>query len=103
MSSPSPATAGLAELRLLTNAAFGFNVALYERCGYRVTAREAFRGGVAVHMRKPLAGGERPAATKPGRTWPLQAGRPFLPPDGARRPGTDGIGDGPPRRPAPSP
>jgi GNAT superfamily N-acetyltransferase len=45
---------GRAELRLLTNGAFGTNVALYERHGYVVTAREAFRGGVTVHMRKGL-------------------------------------------------
>ncbi|GGJ08892.1 GNAT family N-acetyltransferase [Neoroseomonas lacus] len=46
-----------AELRLLTNAAFGSNVALYQRHGYIVTAREAFRGGVTVHMRKRLGTG----------------------------------------------
>ena len=48
---------GLAELRLLTNAAFLANIALYERRGYAVTAREAFPGrGIAVFMAKRLAG-----------------------------------------------
>ena len=42
------------ELRLLTNAAFGNNVALYERNGYAVTAREEFMGGVTVFMAKRL-------------------------------------------------
>lgn len=46
--------AGLRELRLLTNADFGPNVAMYERKGYVTTAREAFRGGTTVHMRKVL-------------------------------------------------
>ena len=46
--------AGRAELRLLTNADFASNVALYERCGYAVTAREPFLGGVTVYMRKLL-------------------------------------------------
>ncbi len=47
-------SAGRPELRLLTNAAFAANVALYERAGYAVTAREAFMGGITVHMRKPV-------------------------------------------------
>ena len=46
--------AGRAELRLLTNAAFAANVALYERCGYRVVEREPFMGGITVHMSKTL-------------------------------------------------
>ncbi len=46
--------AGRAELRLLTNADFASNVALYERCGYAVTAREPFLGGATVYMRKVL-------------------------------------------------
>lgn len=47
--------AGLAELRLLTNAAFASNVALYERRGYVVTAMEPFMGGVTAFMAKSLA------------------------------------------------
>ena len=46
--------AGRSELRLLTNADFGPNVALYEGRGFVVTAREAFRGGTTVFMRKTL-------------------------------------------------
>jgi GNAT superfamily N-acetyltransferase len=46
--------AGRAELRLLTNEAFASNVALYERHGYAVTARESFMGGVTVFMAKRL-------------------------------------------------
>lgn len=48
------AAAGQSEIRLLTNAAFGGNVALYERFGYRVDRREAFRDGITVYMRKLL-------------------------------------------------
>lgn len=48
---------GRGEVRLLTNAAFGGNVALYEHHGYVVTAREAFRGGITVWMRKRLGRG----------------------------------------------
>lgn len=46
--------AALGELRLLTNGAFLANIALYERLGYAVTAREPFRGSTTVHMRKQL-------------------------------------------------
>ncbi len=46
--------AGRAELRLLTNAAFETNVALYERVGYVVDRREPFQGGTTVHMSKRL-------------------------------------------------
>lgn len=48
------AEAGRGELRLLTNAAFAANIALYERVGYAVCLREPHPGGVTVHMRKPL-------------------------------------------------
>jgi GNAT superfamily N-acetyltransferase len=47
--------ASRAELRLLTNAAFADNIALYERRGYVVTAREPFQGGTTVRMRKSMA------------------------------------------------
>ncbi len=46
--------AGLGETRLLTNQAFATNVALYERCGYRVTARAEFMNGVTVFMSKRI-------------------------------------------------
>ncbi|WP_149541170.1 GNAT family N-acetyltransferase [Siccirubricoccus phaeus] len=49
-------TAGRGETRLLTNAAFTANIALYERLGYAVTTREEFPGrGIAVFMAKRLA------------------------------------------------
>lgn len=44
-----------AELRLLTNAAFASNIALYEASGYAVTAREPFLGGETVFMTRRLA------------------------------------------------
>ncbi len=47
--------AGRAEMRLLTNAEFKTNVALYEKSGYRVVRREPFMGGTAIHMSKPLS------------------------------------------------
>ena len=50
------ATAGRAELRLLTNAAFAANVALYERTGYQIDRREAFQGGLTLYMAKTLDG-----------------------------------------------
>lgn len=43
------------ELRLVTNAAFARNVALYRSTGYVVTRTEPFMGGVALYMSKPLA------------------------------------------------
>jgi GNAT superfamily N-acetyltransferase len=46
--------AGRAELRLLTNALFEANVALYLAIGYVVDRREPFRGGFTVYMSKQL-------------------------------------------------
>ncbi|MBR0652330.1 GNAT family N-acetyltransferase [Roseomonas terrae] len=46
--------AGRAELRLLTNEAFGSNIALYQRRGYVVTDRQPFMDGVTVFMTKSL-------------------------------------------------
>ncbi len=43
-------------LRLLTNAAFASNIALYERSGYAVTERAPFLDGVTVSMAKRLGG-----------------------------------------------
>jgi hypothetical protein len=45
---------GRAELRLLTNAAFEANVALYEKAGYRIVDREPFLNGTTVYMSKTL-------------------------------------------------
>ncbi len=45
----------LPELRLLTNAAFATNIALYERLGYLTTHTEPFRGGTTVYMTKRLS------------------------------------------------
>lgn len=47
--------AGLTELRLLTNALFAGNVALYQRAGYHIDREEPFeKGGVTVWMSKRL-------------------------------------------------
>lgn len=46
--------AGHAELRLVTNGAFGANIALYERLGFVVDRIEDFLNGKAVYMRKTL-------------------------------------------------
>lgn len=46
--------AGKAEIRLLTNAAFDTNVALYQRTGYVITHTEPFMGGTTVYMTKVL-------------------------------------------------
>lgn len=46
--------AGLLSLRLLTNAAFAENIALYERVGYRITHTEPFMGGTTVYMTREL-------------------------------------------------
>lgn len=48
-------TAGLNELRLLTNEAMTANIALYERVGYTVDRREPFiSGGITLYMSKRL-------------------------------------------------
>jgi ribosomal protein S18 acetylase RimI-like enzyme len=46
--------AGRTELRLLTNAAFDSNVALYQKLGYRITRREPFMGGITLYLGKAL-------------------------------------------------
>lgn len=45
---------GRAEVRLLTNAAFESNVALYQGLGYVTTMSEPFMGGTTLHMSKVL-------------------------------------------------
>lgn len=47
--------AGCLEARLLTNAAFEANVALYRRLGYVVDREEEFLSGITVYMSKKLA------------------------------------------------
>lgn len=45
---------GVAEIRLYTNQRFTENIALYQRCGYRITQEEVVPVGVVTHMAKPL-------------------------------------------------
>jgi len=47
--------AGRGEIRLLTNAAFEANVALYEKAGYTIVDREPFMGGTTIYMSKSLS------------------------------------------------
>ncbi len=47
--------AGRFESKLLTNAEFKANIALYEKCGYATLRREPFMGGTTVYMGKRLA------------------------------------------------
>ncbi|PXA96236.1 GNAT family N-acetyltransferase [Nostoc sp. 3335mG] len=47
--------AGLDRLRLLTNAAFAGNIALFEKAGYTVEQREPFLGGTTLYMTRSLA------------------------------------------------
>lgn len=58
------AESGRGEIRLMTNAAFAANLALYTRLGYTVVAAEPFRGGTAVTFMKRI---EAVAATRPSR------------------------------------
>jgi GNAT superfamily N-acetyltransferase len=46
--------AGVAELRLLTNAAFESNIQLYEKTGFVVDRKVPFMGGITVYMSKTL-------------------------------------------------
>ena len=48
-------TAGCFEARLLTNAAFEANVALYRRLGYVVDREEPYLNGITVYISKKLA------------------------------------------------
>jgi len=48
--------AGLPEVRLLTNAAFSDNVALYRRRGFEVTKEEPFMGGTTLYFTRHLVG-----------------------------------------------
>lgn len=42
------------EIRLLTNAAFEANVALYEKIGYVIVNREPLMGGTTIYMSKSV-------------------------------------------------
>ena len=46
--------AGLPQTRLLTNAAFSDNIALYRRVGYVIDREEPFMNGITVYMSKEL-------------------------------------------------
>jgi ribosomal protein S18 acetylase RimI-like enzyme len=48
------ASSGFDEIRLYTNKLFAENVRLYGRLGYKVDREEQLKGGVAVHMSKPI-------------------------------------------------
>jgi GNAT superfamily N-acetyltransferase len=48
------ASVGLGETRLYANKLFAENIQLYGKLGYRVDREEAFKGGVVVHMSKPV-------------------------------------------------
>lgn len=58
--------AGLGALRLLTNAAFASNVALYQKLGYEIEESQAFMGGTTLYMTRRLAPG---AAIRPAHGW----------------------------------
>ena len=59
--------AGLDALRLLTNAAFASNVALYEKLGYVIEQSEAFMGGTTLYMTRRLAAPAAPI--RPAHGW----------------------------------
>lgn len=48
------ASLGFGEIRLYTNKLFAENVRLYRKLGYRVDREQAFKGGIVVHMSKPI-------------------------------------------------
>jgi ribosomal protein S18 acetylase RimI-like enzyme len=45
---------GYVEIRLYTNQRFAENIEFYRRLGYRVDREEGIKGGIVVHMSKPL-------------------------------------------------
>ncbi|MBA8878223.1 GNAT family N-acetyltransferase [Phyllobacterium myrsinacearum] len=45
---------GFRKLRLYTNKMFAENVQLYLKLGYTIDKEEPFKGGIAVHMSKPI-------------------------------------------------
>jgi ribosomal protein S18 acetylase RimI-like enzyme len=48
------ASLGFGEVRLYTNKLFAENVEFYGKLGYRIVREEEFKGGVVVHMTKPI-------------------------------------------------
>jgi ribosomal protein S18 acetylase RimI-like enzyme len=48
------ASSGFSEIKLYTNKLFAENVRLYSKLGYRVDREEEFKGGLVVHMSKPV-------------------------------------------------
>jgi GNAT superfamily N-acetyltransferase len=48
------ASLGLSEIKLYTNKLFAENVQLYAKLGYRLDREEEFKGGIVVHMSKPI-------------------------------------------------
>lgn len=64
--------AGKTEIRLLTNAAFGDNVAIYRHAGYAVTATEPFMGGTTVYMAKALPAPAPHEEKGPDRSGPFR-------------------------------
>ena len=48
------ASLGFSETRLYTNKLFTENMQLYSKLGYRVDREEEFKGGLAVHMSRPV-------------------------------------------------
>ncbi len=55
------ASLGFSETRLYTNKLFAENVRLYSKLGYQVYREEEYKGGVAVHMSKPVQAPLTPA------------------------------------------
>jgi ribosomal protein S18 acetylase RimI-like enzyme len=53
------ASLGFGEIKLYTNKLFAENVRLYARLGYRVDREEEFKGGIVVHMSKPIGTSHR--------------------------------------------
>lgn len=65
--------AGMAEIRLYTNARMTRNIALYAACGYRETGRRsnpARPGWTAVDMAKPLTSASHPPGAPPSAVPP---------------------------------
>jgi len=60
--------AGLDTIRLLTNAAFASNVALYEKLGYAVEQTEAFMVGTTAYMNKRLVSAGA-FSIRPAHSW----------------------------------
>ena len=53
------ASLGFGEIKLYTNKLFAENIRLYGKLGYRVDSEEEFKGGIVVHMSKPIRSSHR--------------------------------------------